>query len=252
MKNSLKSLLAPAAALAFAASLGIIPAAAAPSNPRIVGTATQASGSSASVTVTTSGAINGGDVIMIIAAGELNLRPLIANCSFCVSNSGSYGQFGAVDSAGAFGEAGQARVRTLAATAAQDVSAGGQIRVDFGGPAGAKAVTVVAISGAEAYGLMPNGGSALASGTGTAIGWSCTASCSIAANLMMVNSSVISGGGSDTYTEDAGWTFLHQTSAGAWPAIRVAYKASGAGGTFSYGLTDGASRSWLSGALLVR
>lgn len=245
-----------AAALSFAlAALAALPALAAPANPRVVGTATQASGISPSVTVTTSGAINGGDLIMVIVAGELNINTTaLSQCDFCVTNTG---QHRAAELIGPWGQAAQARSRTFVAWAGQDVAAGGFIQISFGGAAGAKAVTVVAVSGADTYGVAPsgtNGGYAaiLAQGAGTSIGWACTTNCSIAASLMMVNASIISGGGSDSYTEDAGWTFLHQSAAGAWPAIRVAYKASGAGGTFSYGLTNGSSRSWISGALLVK
>lgn len=253
--NGLRGLALGAAAL-FAATA----AEAAPGNPRVVGTATQASGSSASVTVTTSAAINGGDVIMLIAAGELNMVPWRVQCSCGVSSSGRPDTGNPAEEWRVHvpsGEIAQARARTWTTFASQDIAAGTTFTVDFGGTAGAKAVTMVAISGAEARGLgvtYATGGTGgnLATGTGTAIGWTCTSNCSIAASLMMVNASVISGGGSDTYTEDAGWTFLHQSAAGAWPAIRVAYKASGAGGTFSYGLTDGTSRNWISGALLVR
>lgn len=237
----------------FASALILaVPAAAAPSNPRVVGTATQVSGSSASVTVTTSGAINAGDVLMIVAASDLNANSFRMVCKFC---SSEVGQQGSVDADFApSGSVGQARARTYVGWAPQDAAAGSTLSVEFAGAGGAKSVTVIAVSGGEKYGVQATNGSAAiqASGAGTAIGWTCATSCSVPGGLMMVSASVISGGGSDSYTEDAAWTFLHQAAAGAWPAIRIAYKATGAGGTFSYGLTDATSRSWISGALIVK
>lgn len=180
-----------AAALSFAiAASAAFAAFAAPSAPRVVATATQASGSSPSVTVTTTAPIIGGDVIVVIASGELNMRPwVVGNCTFCVSAAGQPGW--PPELIGLDGAVGQASARTYVAWAAQDVAAGAQIRVDFGGAAGAKAVTVLAISGAENFRVLATGGSLQAQGTGTAIGWSCNASCSIAPNLMMLSASIV-------------------------------------------------------------
>lgn len=253
MKTILRHLAAAALGLTVAATAAL-PALAAPSNPRVVGTATQASGVEQHVVFATTGAISAGDAVMIIAASELNMPPLGVSCADCfVSRGGAtvephlWSNFFQPT-----GKAAQAELRTFVAYAGKDLPIGTQLVVRFAGRGGAKSVTVVAISDAADIGLNPTGAANYASGSGTAIGWGCTTPCTIAANLMMVNASMIPSGGSDTYTEDAGWTFLHQTAAGAWPAIRIAYKPSGAGGTFSYGLTNGTSRSWISGAVLVK
>lgn len=251
MKSIFHRWAAGALSLAITA-LAALPALAAPANPRIVGTATLAAGSGDAVLVTTTGAINGGDAIVVIAASEANMRPLEVSCGVCeigVSTAPNDPWNGPFPPSG---KVSQAEARTFIAWAREDLPTGRQFQVRFAGKAGAKSVTIVAVSSAQLYGLTSNGSNYWGAGSGTAIGWSCTTNCTIAADLMMVNASVIPGGGSDSYTEDAGWTFLHQTAAGAWPAIRIAFKPSGAGGTFSYGLTNGTSRSWISGAVLLK
>lgn len=187
---------------------------------------------------------------MVIAASELNMSPVRVNCGNCAFSYAWSSADNNWTTVQPTGKAAQADARVFTAYASEDLPIGRQIQVEFGGGGGARAVTVLAISAAVQMAAQPSAISGV--GVGTAIGWSCTSTCTIAANLMMVSTSVISGGGSDSYTEDAAWTFLHQSAAGAWPTLRIAYKASGAGGSFSYGLTDTTSRSWISGAHLVK
>jgi hypothetical protein len=221
------------------------------SNPRIVGAASQPSNTSAFVNVVTTAPINGGDVIMLIAASELNMRPTNVGCSGVVTTDGradpNQGS-GRFTGGGLVGDIAQMRSTMFLTYAGEDLPIGTTFSATFGGAAGAKAVTVVAISGASVYRVAPTLGVNSASGAGNAIGWTC----SVAANLMMVSASVVSGGAGDSYTEDPAWTFLGMSGPGAWPAIRVAYKSSGAGGAISYALTDVASRNWVSGGLFLQ
>ena len=72
------------------------------------------------------------------------------------------------------------------------------------------------------------------------------------ANYWVLATSFISGGGSDTYTEDGAFTFLGQTGAGSWPTIRVAYKLTTSLALVSDNLTDGTARTWISNFNMAR
>ncbi|WP_296597535.1 hypothetical protein [Phenylobacterium sp.] len=231
---------------------------AAPGTPTVAGSAGQASATSETLSISTTTAINPGDLVVLAVVSASNQTPIAADC--LLSSSAGCGlswdgkernlalagtgapawmatlnqSFGAMDNS-------PIRARTWFGYATSNIPSGSTFRVNFGGAIGAKAATIIVIPGAETSAALSFGGTSGASG---AITFGTTPV--LAPSQLVLATSFISGGGTDSYTEDVGFTFLHQTSAGAWPAIRVAYKLTSFAGTVGYTLTDSTSRTWIS------
>lgn len=214
---------------------------AAPGTPAVIASAGQTSALSQSLMVTTTATINPGDLVVIAVSSEANQAPTTPICQCPLSFSGVYpGGYGLTP---AFtGASPSVRAATFYSYATNTIAIGTSFQILFGGAVGAKSATIIAIPGAQISDTIVYGGASGASGS-----ISPGATPSIPAGQLVLATSFVSGGGSDSYTEDAGFTFLHQTSAGAWPAIRVAYKLTSGSGAVSYILTDSTSpRTWIS------
>lgn len=219
-----------------------------------------------SVDAATTATINPGDLVLFVAASASNQSPTSVGC-YVASTSNPCGLSwdgkspglamagmtpGFSNGSGSPQDDGRMdnspiRARTWTSYATSSIASGSKFSVFFRGAVGAKSVTVVVIPGAEVSAALAFGS---ANGTGTAISPGATPS--LTTGQLVLAANFISGGGSDTYTEDAGFTFLHQTSAGAWPAIRVAYKLTVGSGPVSYTLTEGSSRTWISSYQVAR
>jgi hypothetical protein len=239
------------------------PARAAPGAPVNAGSAGQTSGTGTTLTVTTTASIAAGDLIVVAAASASNQTPQIGGCSLSdgttacsLSFDGRAAGFSAMGSSGpdfrlgpldgynatpGAGDKDPMRARVFFSYATASIPSGATFNVVFAGAIGAKAAMVLDVPSAQVSARIdPN---QIGSGTSTSI--SCSPGNPVPASNLVLATSFVSGGGSDSYTEDAGFTFLAQTGAGAWPAIRVAYKLTSSSAVVPYTLTDASSRTWV-------
>lgn len=260
-KNTLRQgrrLLAGILGLALFAAGSSPLAYAAPGTPTVAGSAGQTSGTADSLDVTTTATINPGDLVVIAAASASNQTPWTLNCvvsaaacrtSWNGEANGANPAMTGVTSSNLTPLQNDGRMdndpiraRTFFTYATSTIASGATFKVQFPGAVGAKSATVVVIPSAQVSALLTFGNA-----TGTSASISPGATPSIPTGQLVLATSFVSGGGSDSYTEDAGFTFLHQTSAGAWPAIRVAYKLTSGSGAVPYTLTNTtSSRTWIS------
>lgn len=262
LRARLVSAISGAAALAVISFLNPDPAAAAPGSPVVVASSGQAANVSGSMDLTTTGAIDPGDLIVVLAASGANQTPTQVSCVFAgppvtscsTSWDGKAPGFEEVRKAGeGMGviwngreavDNSPIRARSFYTYATNAIASGATIRVGFGGAVGAKAVTVVVIPGAEVSGLLINGGNSSGPAQSGAI--TSSSPMPVPASSLFLAASYVVGGGTDAFIESSGFTHLHQTTNGAWPTIRVAYRLVSASGLVTYSLTNAAARTWIS------